>query len=221
MPVKVGLQYIAQWKSSMEKEVQAYEAQPAEQGRIVFYGPSYFTRWSEKWGMIPLAEALPGKSGAKCCINRGFGSSCAEHHLYYYPRMVKPLAPKVLVYSSFANGIDFGYSAEELFELAQRVVTYTLTDFPDCHVYICGTTKHKKIIPIEGHDESAAKYDEWMKAFAEKTPNCYYIDPKEYAPLVTDMEDIFVEDGVHYNQEGYRRFGDFFRNALKEELENY
>ena len=221
MPVRVGLQYIAQWKDSMEKAVQAYEAQPAEQGKIVFYGPSYFTRWSEKWGMVPLEEALLGKSGAKCCINRGFGSSCAEHQLYYYDRMVKPLAPKVLVYSSFGNSMDFGYSPEETFELAQRVVIYTLTDFPDCQVYICGTGKHKKIIPIEGHDVGAANYDLWLQEFAKNTPNCHYIDPKSYAPLVTDMDKIFVEDGVHYNQEGYRRFGAFFREALKEELEKF
>lgn len=221
MPIRVGLQYIAQWKTSMEKEVQAYEAQPAEQGKIVFYGPSYFTRWSEKWGMTPLAEEIVGKSGAKCAINRGFGSSCAEHHLYYYNRMIKPLAPKVLVYSSFANGMDFGYKPEEIFELAQRVVLYTLTDFPECQIYICGTTKHKKIIPIEGYDEGAANYDKWLRAFVESTPNCHYIDPKSYAPLVTDMDDIFVEDGVHYNAEGYRRFGAFFREALKDELEKF
>ncbi|MBR6728134.1 MAG: hypothetical protein IKM08_08055 [Clostridia bacterium] len=221
MPVRVGLQYIAQWKDSMEKAVQAYEAQPTEQGRIVFYGPSYFTRWSEKWGMVPLEEEIVGKSGKPCCINRGFGSSCAEHQLYYYDRMVKPLAPKVLVYSSFGNSMDFGYSPEETFELAQRVVIYTLTDFPDCQVYICGTGKHKKIIPIEGHDEGTANYDKWLQEFAKNTPNCHYIDPKSYAPLVTDMDKIFVEDGVHYNQEGYRRFGAFFREALKDELEKF
>ena len=219
MPVRMGLKIVG--KHSFEDEVCAYEQQPAEQGRIVFYGPSYFTRWSEKWGMIPLDEELVGKSGAKCCINRGFGGSNPELQLYYYDRMVKPLAPRVLVYSSFANSMDFGYPPEETFELAQRVILYTLTDFPDCQIYLCGTTRHQKVIPIEGHDEAAAKYDEWLKEFAAKTPNCHYIDPKSYAPLVTDMDKLFVEDGVHYNSEGYRRFGAFFREALKDELDQF
>ncbi len=219
MPVRIGLKSVG--KHSFEDEVCACEQQPAEQGRIVFYGPSYFTRWSEKWGMTPMAEELPGKSGAKCCINRGFGGSNPELQLYYYDRMVKPLAPRVLVYSSFANSMDFGYPPEETFELAQRVILYTLTDFPDCQIYLCGTTRHQKVIPIEGHDEAAAKYDEWLKEFAAKTPNCHYIDPKSYAPLVTDMDQLFVEDGVHYNREGYRRFGAFFREALKDELEKF
>jgi hypothetical protein len=220
MPVKVGLQYIEKWKSSMEQAVRKYESDPMpEKGQIVFYGPSYFTRWSERFGMVPLETEIVGKSGKSCAVNRGFGSSCAEHQLYYYSRMVRPLAPKVLVYSSFANSMDFGYKPEETFELAQRVVLYTLTDFPDCHVYLCGTGKHKKIIPIEGHDEGAANYDKWLKEFADRTPNCFYIDPKGYAPLLRD--DIFVEDGVHYNREGYRLFGEFFREALKDELERF
>lgn len=222
MPVRVGLQFIEKWKSSMEKEVQAYEAQPIEKGKIVFYGPSCFTRWKrERWGMIPLEEEIVGKSGEKCAVNRGFGSSCAEHQLYYYDRMVRPLEPEVLVYSSFGNSMDFGYPPEETFELAQRVVRYTLTDFPDCRVYLCGTDKYKKVIPFEGFDKACANYDKMLKDFAESNPGCYYIDPKSYAPLVTDMDGIFVEDGVHYNREGYRRYGDFFRAALKTELERF
>ena len=67
MPVKVGLKVIEIWNSSMEKEVLRYEEEPIEKGKIVFYGPSNFTRWKrEKWGMTPLSEAVVGKSGAKC-----------------------------------------------------------------------------------------------------------------------------------------------------------
>ena len=217
MPVRVGLKYIEIWKSSMEKEVCRYEEEPIVKGQIVFYGPSNFTRWSKKWGMVPLREALLGKSGAPCCINRGFGSSCAEHQLYYYHRMIKPLEPKVLVYSSFGNSSAFGYSPEETFELAQRVVAYTQTDFPDCRVYLCTAMRHKKF--IEGHEEASAKYNAMLREFAANTPNCFLLDAKAYAPLQRD--DIFVEDEVHFNQEGYALYADFFREALKAELDEF
>ena len=107
MPVKVGLKYIEGWKESMEDEVLAYEQEPVVKGQIVCYGPSNFTRWSKKWGNTPIAEMLPGKSGKPCVINRGFGSSCAEHQLYYYHRMIRPLEPKVLVYSCAGNGASW------------------------------------------------------------------------------------------------------------------
>ena len=50
MAVKIGLKYIEIWKESMEDEVLEYEKEPIEKGKIVFYGPSNFTRWSARFG---------------------------------------------------------------------------------------------------------------------------------------------------------------------------
>lgn len=217
MPVRVGLKVIELWNSSMEDAVREYEKEPIEKEKIVFYGPSNFTRWSEKWGMTPLKEALKGKSGAECCINRGFGSSAEEHHVYYYHRMVLPLAPKVLVYKPSGNGGCFGYSTEECFELAQRVVAYTRADFPDTRIYICSSCLRKNETA-----ESLAKkqvYDTLLKELAESTTNCFFLDLHHYKPF--ENPDIFVEDGVHFNKKGYDLFADYFREALKEELAQF
>ena len=107
-----------------EKYVEKYAKEEVSTGQIVFYGPSYFTRWGSDWGHRPLREDLLGASGAPCCINRGFGGSCPEHQLYYYNTFVKPLAPKVLVYGSWGNIRYLGYTNEEAIELAERVVAY-------------------------------------------------------------------------------------------------
>ena len=48
MPVKIGLKYVDMWKWDVEKEVKKLEEEPIYKGEIVFYGPSNFTRWSEK-----------------------------------------------------------------------------------------------------------------------------------------------------------------------------
>ena len=218
MAVKVGLKVIEIWNDSMEKAVCKYEEETVEKGQIVFYGPSNFTRWkTEKWGMRPLREDIKGASGAPCCVNRGFGSSCAEHQLYYYDRMIRPLAPRVLVYSSYGNSEAFGYSAEETWELAQRVVAYAMTDFPDIKIYLVGVNPSAKKLDT-CQIGNRARYNSWLKSFAENTPNCYFIDPMSYEPLLAD--DIYVPDG-HFNQKGYDLYGDFFREALKDELAKY
>ena len=218
MPVKIGLKYIDIWKDSMEDAVRKYEEEPIRKGEIVFYGPSNFTRWSEKWKMIPLREAVVGAGGKPCCINRGFGSSCPEHQLYYYPRMIRPLEPKVLVYSATnGNGRAFGYSDEESWELAQRVIMYALTDFPGIHVYISGANPRKEM--STELIENFKKYNSWIKDFVEKTPGCYYFDPLEYEPLRNP--DNFVDDGVHFNQKGYDVYAEFFKEVLKDELEKF
>ena len=217
MPVKVGLRYIAEWRDSMEDAVLEYEREPIIEGQIVFYGPSNFTRWSTKWGHTPLREVLLGKSGNPCAINRGFGSSCAEHQLYYYSRMVRPLAPKVLVYSCFGNYSAFGYTVEENWELAERVIAYALTDFPDIHIYLCGPQRHKA--DSEASIARALKCTELGKKYAENTEGCYYLDVYNHQAL--NRQDIYVADGVHYNQLGYDIYADFFRAALKDELDRF
>ncbi|MBQ7780243.1 MAG: hypothetical protein IJ404_07080 [Clostridia bacterium] len=217
MPVKVGLQYIEIWNESMEDEVREYENEPIQKGKIVFYGPSYFTRWSTKWGNKPLCETVLGKSGAQCCINRGFGSSCPEHQLYYYPRMIRPLEPSVLVYKSYANAAAFGYTTEETWELAQRVITYTLTDFPEATVYLVSASRSRNMSDEQLYE--CRKYNSFLKEFAEKTPRCQYLDVFEYAPMTGN--DIYIDDGVHFNEKGYELFADFFTEALKDELAKF
>lgn len=213
MAVKVGLKYIEKWKSDLEAQVCRYEAEPVRKGQIVFYGPSNFTRWSERYGVTNLADDLPGASGKPCAINRGFGSSCPEHHLYYYSRMVRPLAPKVLVYApGLGNGTSFGYTPEELFELAQRVVLYALNDFPDLRVYICG-------LPARYDKPEHLEYGAWLRQFAENTLGCTYLEVAGCEAL--QGSDLLAADGVHYNPQGYKAYADFFREALKEEFAQY
>lgn len=217
MSVKVGLQYIDIWQESMEEQILAYEKENIMTDQIVFYGPSYFTRWSERFGMIPLRDALRGASGAPCAVNRGFGSSCAEHQLYYYPRMIRPLKPKVLVYSFTANGPSFGYSHEESWELAQRVIAYAQIDFPGIHIYIEGFHQSRDITPEQIAEKKA--FDLKIREFAEKTPNCTYVDVMNRDEFY--RKDIYVEDGIHFNQTGYELYGAFFQEVLKDELKNY
>ena len=94
---------------------------------------------------------------------------------------------------------------------------YALTDFPKLRVYISGA------IATRGMDENKLarrmEYNEMLRKFAEETPRCTYFDPLSYAPLNAD--DIFIEDGVHYNQKGYSIFEDYYKEILKDELALY
>ena len=219
MSVKVGLKYIDMWNESMEDEVLEYEKEKIEKGKIVFYGSSTFTRWSSRFGMRPLSDSLLGKSGNKCVINRGFGSSCAEHQLYYYPRLIRPLAPSVFVYIPFGNYISFGYSVEENWELAQRVLAYVKTDFPDVKVYLCPTNpinKEKSLTNIKNIEKSI----QFMKSYCDENSFAKLIDISPYEEFNT-RKDIFASDNIHLNQAGYDIYGMIIRNALEEELNKF
>ena len=170
-------------------------------------------------GYKPLAESILGKSGARCAINRGFGSSCAEHHLYYYSRMVKPLEPKVLVYTPISNFAPFGYSVEEAWELGQRVIAWAETDFPGIQIYTSGHNVHK---PADNlcKVEEIKRINATIKAFCDLKENRHFFSPYNNPELAT-RKDIYVEDGEHFNQEGYDIYTEFFKEILKDELAKY
>ncbi len=221
MPVKVGLRFIEKWSTDLEAEVQKYEAQNDEKGKIVFYGPSNFTRWDGRYAGLKLENEIVGASGVKCCINRGFGSSCAEQQLYYYPRMVRAIEPKVLVYTGYGNSASFGYTDEEAWELAQRVIAYAKADFPDIRIYLVAPF----IRFTDKPEASVARraFIEVLKAFCEETEDCFCLDPNSYSPLCdpATQESLLDNDKKHFNADGYRLYGEFFREALKDELAKF
>ena len=92
-----------------------------------------------------------------------------------------------------------------------------MADFPDIHVYLVGA-QAKRDMTEELWAERRA-YNKMVKAFAEAAPNCFYVDALEHKPL--QRTDIYVKDGVHYNQEGYDLYGEFFKEVLKDELEKF
>ena len=217
MAVKASKAQIDHWNRDMAKEIAVYEQDLQAPGQIVFYGPSNFTRWGKTFGMIPLRDVLLGASGAPCVVNRGFGSSCPEHQLQYYPRIIRPLAPKVLVYASYGNFGVYGYSIEEGWELAQQVIDLARNDFPDMRLYLCGGSPHRDYTQ-EALDE-CEQYEAYLRQYAAEHDNVFFLDCMRFAPLQDPA--VFIEDGVHFNQTGYNLYGDYFREVLKEELEQY
>ena len=219
MSVKIkNLKFIDKWGESLENQVLAYEKEPIRKGEIVFYGASNFTRWKEqKYGNPNLREAIVGASGAPCCINRGFGSSCSEHMLYYYHRMVKPLEPRVLVCYVFGNYGIFGYTPEEAWEIGQRLLAYVRNDFPDIHIYL--DSAHRGLEMTEESLETRRMLNSWAKKYAEENENCFYVDTFDH-PFM-QRKDIFAADGSHFNRVGYGLYADIWREALKDELKNF
>ena len=102
---------------------------------------------------------------------------------------------------------------EEMFDLAQRVMLYAKSDFPDLKIYLCGLNLFKD------KRETSAEYDSWLRAFAAEVPDCTYVDISGYEPL--HRTDIFAEDNKHFNHEGYRIYGELFKEVLKEELDQF
>lgn len=221
MPVRVNLK-------RLEGSIVNFERAPVVKGRILFYGDSFFTRWKpEPWGHPSLESVIVGESGTECTLNHGFGSSTAEELLYYYPRAVKPYEPRAIVYKTFGNDMLFGYSPSDVLEISARLFEYARTDFPGIRLYLFGPEGNRK--PTTDYHIRKREYDSLLRHYASQHEDCTYISIME-SPLFfydrDDMgdftkvrEDIFVEDGVHFNRKGYELFAKFFKKELASILE--
>ena len=220
---------------SLEKEIIAYEQQPIEKGKILFYGHSLFTRWGNpKWGYRRMDEDIRMKDGSLAVVNHGFGTSTSEELLYFYDRMVRPWEPRALVIASFSNDGMYGYSPEETFNVIARLLHWARTDFPGIKLFLvephpCPNGKVTKL-PDKWNNakHKREKYIEMLNIYEQTHEDTKVIHlwnqpelfetPEDVGDFHKIREDIYVADQVHPNQAGYDIYGRIFREALDELL---
>ena len=211
-----------------ETSVKKYEEQPIQKGMILFYGSSGFTRWKPSWGHRPLEEDIRRKDGSPAAVNHGFGGSTAEEGLYYYHRLVKPWEPRALVLRFFPNDTGFGYSPTEIVYLLTRMCAWAREDFPGVKLYLCDATPGKRYIKNKLWQANAFQYNRMLKDYCDRHEDCTYVSQVDWPGFYENPEDagdydkirtdIFVEDNVHFNQEGYDIYRDLFLHALDDIL---
>ena len=200
-----------------------------EQGLIMLYGPSNFTRWSnKKWGMVPAEEAIRMKDGSSAVVNHGFGTSTTEEQLYYYPRCVRPWAPRAMVTVSLGNDLSAGYTVDEVLSLFARLMQYARTDFPGIKLYT-----YNRLPNIRTRDAKPERFAQYMeynqkiKAYCDEHDDVTLIDFTKFPSLFQEghvgdyaypREELYVEDGTHFNQAGYDVYRDIFLEVLDDIL---
>lgn len=213
---------------SYDATIEEYEAQPIETGKILFYGSSGFTRWQEKYGMRPLEDDIRMKDGSPAAVNHGFGGGIMEQGLYYYDRMVKPWAPRAIVLRFFPNDITMGYSPMEIMYLIAHFCNRARADFPGIKLYLCDAMPHKKYMENGLWKKCARQYNQLLWNYCELNDDCTYVgqstwpgfyeNPEDAGDYSKVRTDIWIEDEMHFTQDGYDIYRDLFLNALDDIL---
>jgi lysophospholipase L1-like esterase len=163
----------------------------------LFVGSSSVRRWS-------TANAFPGKP----IINRGFGGSELSDVIHFYEQVIRPYAPRRIFLYAGDNDIGRGKSAEQVFADYLELAGLVQADFSDTRLVF---------ISIKPSTQRWARWPVMVEAnrlvreHAAKHPGLEYADLA--TPLLDDdgqPKDVFVEDGLHLNEEGYR----LWREAL-------
>ena len=219
---------------ALEDSIVAYEQEPIEKGKILFYGHSLFTRWgSPKYGYRRMDEDIRMKDGSLAVVNHGFGTSTSEELLYYYPRMVRPWEPKALVIATLANDGMYGYDLQQTLTNLVKILHWARTDFPGIKLFVVEDHPRPSYITSvpqkwNGGLHKSIEFRQWLQFYAQTHPDTKIIElwnrpeffetPEDVGNYQKVRTDIFVEDKVHPNQEGYDILGPIFREALDELL---
>lgn len=214
--------------NKFENRVEKYESVPVKEGLIMFYGDSGFTRWCHEYDNNNLEDDIRGKNGEIAVVNHGLGGSNTDQLLYWYPRMVRPWKPKVLVFKAYVNDRAQGYTANEIMFLQSRLFEYARTDMEGIKIIVSDAqpyTKNRGVGYIAKHQAEyhellmnyCAKHDDVTIAWTSRIPELYN-DPADIGNYDLIRDDLYIEDKVHFNKEGYRIYADFWREQLKDYL---
>ena len=212
-----------------ESEVRAYESVPVQTGRILFLGSSGFTRWRRVEGMFhDLEEDILRKDGSPAALNHGIGGSTGEELLYYYDRLVRPYQPRALVLRVVPNDRYQGYHPHEILFILSRLCAWARTDFPGIKLYICDASPNLRNIGDACWLSHVQQFNTMLRDYCDKhddtTCIChtafsgFYNDPADVGDYFKVRQDIFIQDNIHFNHEGYKLYRDMFLQALNDIL---
>lgn len=197
-----------------EEKIREYEGYPVEKGKILLYGSSFFANWGYDRALRQLA-GLDGDE--QPVVNHGFGGATADELLYYYPRMVRPYAPRILVWRGGPNDIFSGLGPEEAWQITQRVFSWAKKDFPSIKIVILAIFDY--LSQREEVRPAFAEYNRLCRQYALSESQTVYWDINDFfyenpadIGSFQNFRDVFVSDGLHLTDAAYEEFALYFKN---------
>ena len=196
-----------------EAEITAFESWDRQNSfppqAVLFVGSSSIRKWQ-------TAEGFPDLP----VINRGFGGSHVSDVNHFADRIVYKYAPRVIVFYAGDNDIADGKSPERVFHDFQTFAELVHGRLPETRLVY---------LPIK---PSLARLGKWSQmqaanslaeAFARDHAWITYLDTA--TPMLGDdgkpRPELFVEDGLHMNADGYRLWNEKLRPVLQAELSSH
>jgi hypothetical protein len=196
----------ADWEDEITNLEYKDDTETYSSDAVLFIGSSSIRRWDNiKEDLAPYEP-----------IRRGYGGAHFTDLIHFTKRLVYPHEFQALVIF-VANDITGGEndkSVAEVMKLFKEVVNTVRIKYPIVPVFqvaVTPTSSRWKVWP------EVQKLNAEFKAYADKTPNVYYIDSA--APYLnaegTPRDELFIGDLLHQNQKGY----DIWAAEIKRELD--
>ena len=193
-----------------EEEIAAFEWDDEAKGHqedvILFVGSSSIRMW----------ESLEVEMEGLNVLNRGFGGGTMHELNDYWPRIIGKHQPSlVVVYcgeNDLAEGADTISTTYQITTFLQQVKT-TLPTIPILYIAMKPSLDRITLWP------TFQAIDQEVMLMVDKTENLFFLDLS--ATMLADgtlKPDIFEEDGLHMNPQGYAGWTSELKPVIKKLL---
>ncbi len=190
-----------------EKEIAAYEkmdrTNPPPKGALLFIGSSTVRLWKT------LAQDFPNHA----VINRGFGGSEIVDATHFADRLIFPHRPRMIFLRAGGNDLWAGKSPEQVFADFKEFVAAIHAKLPETEIAFVSLSPS---IARWKQAEKEKSLNTMVEEFTRQKPGLKYIEVYEMV-LGSDGKprpELFVEDKLHFNPEGYKLLAERVRPYL-------
>ncbi len=186
---------------------------------------SLFKNWDEKNSFPDSAVLFVGSSSIRMwktqryfpglkVINRGFGGSHISDVIFFFTDIVKKYNPVKIVFYAGDNDIAAGKTPQRVvadFKHFVKMVADSIGNIDLIYIPIKPSLNRWK------YWELMNKANLMIKKFIDNNENLYYADIVK--PMLNangfPKEEIFIEDGLHLNSNGYRLWTSVLNKFLR------
>lgn len=192
-----------------EKEMKVFDSLNAvekyNENSILFLGSSYIRKWTHIREDLAYPEI----------IHRGFGGSNLRDVGYYIKRIAYPHQPKaIFIYvGNDITATEKDKEPDQVLELYKYVVKVLREKFPNTPITWLAISPSIKRWTVW---DQISKANDLIKSYCLSEPNLFYIDAGKNFLGKDGKPDAkyYLDDQLHYNEEGYRLWGRCIKNAV-------
>ena len=179
---------------------------PPVPGGVLLVGSSTFKRWTNA---VQDLSPLP-------ITNRAFGGSQTSHQLMFFDQVVTPCHPQLIVWYCGSNDIKGKKDAESILVRTEEWISRVKQIDPATEILLVSVIrapqKHRDA-QIDVVDAVNRGYEE----IARTKEGVFYVDVNPALQSLTGESrvELYVEDGLHLNVEGYHQMTTLLKPAIE------